>query len=86
MMFSTLRLALIWSSNVTDNGPTPALTNLFIGVNRDPGMTAVYTKYINTLISAGVVSLQFPMIHFASCGPFGKYGSWGAIECKFSHL
>ena len=43
-------------------------------------MTAVYIKYINTLISAGVVSLQFPMMHFASCGPFSKYGSWGAIE------
>jgi hypothetical protein len=63
-----------------NNGETPGLTDLFISVNRDAGMTDIYKTYINMLIDSQVVSQRFPLMHYVSVTYPSKYGSWGAIE------
>eukprot|EP01041_Mallomonas_annulata_P002765 gene2765-5448_t len=60
-------------------GETAGLTALFVSANRHPGMKDVYTSYIHTLRSAGLLD-SHPLMHFISCGVFTKYGSWGTIE------
>jgi len=62
------------------NGDNPALTALFIAVNRHPSMTMLYTLYINALIRAKAVSVAFPMMQFVNTGFPTKYGSWGCFE------
>ncbi len=49
--------------------PNSSLTNLFIATIRDVGMAHLYQLYVNSLISIGAVSSDFPLMSFAPCGP-----------------
>lgn len=62
------------------NGDNPALTRLFLASNRHPGMTQVYTEYLNAYIANSLVSSALPFMQFTSVGVYSKYGSWGVFE------
>lgn len=53
------------------------LTDLFVGANRDQRMGTLYSAYLARWKSLTSNSL---FVHFTDSGPWGRYGSWGAIE------
>ena len=54
-------------------------------------MAAIYRKYLDSFIGAGIVRTQLgtarsdwlPFMHFSSVGAATKYGSWGMLEWAF---
>ena len=58
-----------WQNNTT-------LQTLFNSANRDSRMKGIYLSYLDMWKAAG--GEEFAA--FASCGPYSKYGSWGAKE------
>lgn len=54
-----------------------ALTHLFVGVNRSPGMGQAYRVYLAHWRDLTGNAL---LMHFADVGPYTRYGSWGALE------
>jgi hypothetical protein len=53
-----------------------ALTAILEGANRDPRMYDRYIEYLDMLKAEGVDLFN----HFADCGAWSKWGSWGALE------
>lgn len=54
----------------------PAVTSLFIQANRDPRMGLLYRRYLDAWKASGATVLA----HYLNCGPYTKWGSWGALE------
>lgn len=54
----------------------PAVTRLFTSVNRNARMADLYRRYFEIWFAAGG-DLFLP---FVAVSPWGKYGSWGALE------
>jgi hypothetical protein len=64
---------LVGVGAVTDNA---AITQLFVAANRDPRMGKLYLKWLENWRVAGGGLLM----NYASIGPYGRFGSWGALE------
>ena len=54
-----------------------ALTDLFVSVNRSPGMGTAYRVYLRRWAELTGGAL---LVHFTDVGPYTRYGSWGALE------
>lgn len=53
-----------------------AINALFDRANRDPRMGEIYRKYLDAWRGSGGTL----MVHFLHCGPYTKFGRWGALE------
>lgn len=54
----------------------PRITELFVGMNRDPRMAELYRDYLLAWEDSG----SGAMMHFSDISTPGPYGSWGALE------
>lgn len=52
------------------------ITELFVGLNRDPRMAELYREYLLAWGDSG----SGAMMHFSDISTPGPYGSWGALE------
>ena len=53
-----------------------ALSDLLVRANRHPTMADLYARYLAAWRDAG----GHTFVHFSSTSPYGKHGSWGALE------
>lgn len=73
--------SLVQSSAISSGYSTPAMTQLLISVNRDPGFQSVYSEYLRMFEEEGlIISSSLPYMQFSSVGLPSKYGSWGLLE------
>jgi len=54
-----------------------ALTDLFVAANGDARMGDLYSRYLARWKSLTGNAL---FVHFTDSGPWGQYGSWGALR------
>jgi hypothetical protein len=52
------------------------LTTLFGEVNRDPGMSSLYSQYFQNWVSSG----GDVFVHYSEMGAYAKYGNFGVLE------